>query len=174
MAQERKNVVTFKGNPMTLIGPALKPGDKAPEFEVIDQGLGPVTLASSKGKVRFFSAVPSLDTPVCSTQTKRLSEALKALGGAVQFYTVSADLPFAQKRWCGAEGVNAVTLSDHRSLSFAEHYGILIKELRLLTRAIFVVDAADRITYVEIVPEITSEPNYEKAVAALKATAGIQ
>jgi thiol peroxidase len=159
---------------MTLIGPALKVGDRAPEFDVIDQALNPVKLAATKGKVRFISVVPSLDTPVCSTQTKHLAAALQQMPQAIQFYTVSADLPFAQKRWCGAEGVNAVTLSDHRQLSFAQNYGVLIKELRLLTRAVFIVDATDKIAYVEIVPEITHEPNYEKAIAALKAAAGLK
>lgn len=172
MANERAGVVTFKGGPLTLIGPELKVGDKAPEFEVIDGGLNPVHLASSKGKVRLFSAVPSLDTPVCSIQTKRFGEALASLPPEVQFYTVSADLPFAQKRWCGAESVDVVTLSDHRKLSFAESYGLLIKELRLLARAVIVVDAKDRIAYVQIVPEVTSEPDYEEALEAAKKAAG--
>ena len=172
MAQERTGVVTFKGNPLTLIGPALKVGDKAPDFEAIDSALEPVTLASSKGKARLFSAVPSLDTPVCSIQTKRFAAEISKLPDSVAVITVSADLPFAQKRWCGAEKVEAKTISDHRKLSFCQNYGILIKELRLAARAIFVVDPKDRITYIQIVPEVTQEPNYDKALAALKNAAG--
>lgn len=158
---------------MTLIGPALKAGDEAPDFDAIDGALAPVSLGSSKGKVRIFSAVPSLDTPVCTVQTRRFGEALKALPPSIQLFTVSADLPFAQKRWCGAEGLDVVTISDHRKLSFAERYGILIKELRLLTRAVFVVDANDRIAYVQVVPEITAEPDYDGALAAAKRAAGV-
>jgi thiol peroxidase len=171
MPQERTGVVTFKGNPMTLIGPAIKAGDRAPDFRAINSKLEQVTLASSKGKVRLFSVVPSLDTPVCSEQTKKFGAALNQLPSSVQVYTVSADLPFAQSRWCGAEHVEMTTLSDHRELSFATSYGVLIKELKLLTRSIFVVDAADKVTYVEIVPEITSHPSYDKAIAAVKAAA---
>ena len=172
MAQERTGLIKLKGTPMTLIGPALKVGDRAPEFEVINQTLEPVTLASSKGKARLFAAVPSLDTAVCSTETKRFGQEISKLPANVQFFTVSADLPFAQKRWCSAENVNVFTLSDHRKLSFAENYGVLIKELRILARSIFVVDPSDKITYIEIVPEVATEPNYEKAIAAAKAAAG--
>ncbi len=172
MSQERTGVITFKGGPLTLIGPGLSAGDDAPDFEAINQGLEPVTLASSKGRVRLFSVVPSLDTPVCSIQTKRFAEAIGNLPDIVDVVTVSADLPFAQARWCGAEDVTATTLSDHRSLSFGEAYGVLIKELRLLSRAIFVVDANDKLAYVEIVPEVTSEPDYEKALEAARAAAG--
>jgi thiol peroxidase len=174
MAAERAGVVTFKGGPLTLVGPALKVGDAAPDFDAIDGTLAPVNLASSRGKVRIFSAVPSLDTPVCSVQSKRFGVALKTLPPSIQLYTVSADLPFAQKRWCGAEGLDLVTLSDHRKLSFAERYGILIKELRLLARAVFVVDAKDRLVHVQIVPEVTSEPNYGEALAAAKSAAGVK
>ena len=172
MAQERNGVITMKGNPKTLVGPALKPGDKAPDFEVVNQALETVTLASSKGKVRIFSAVPSLDTPVCSIETKKFAQEIAKLPPNVQFFTVSADLPFAQKRWCGAEQVQVPTLSDHRKLSFAENYGVLIKDLRILARANFVVDAEDKVTYVEIVPEIAQEPSYEKTLAAARAAAG--
>lgn len=172
MAQERTGVITMKGSPMTLIGPALKAGDKAPDFDVIDQALKPVNLASSKGKVRLFATVPSLDTAVCATETKRFSQEISKLPPDVQFYTVSADLPFAQKRWCGAENVNVPTLSDHRSLSFAERYGVLVKELRILARAIFVVDASDKVTYVQIVPEIAQEPDYDRAIQAARQAAG--
>ncbi len=172
MSQERTGVITFKGGPLTLLGPELKVGDKAPDFEAIDQELGPVTLASSAGKARLFSVVPSLDTPVCSTQTKRFADELAKLPDSVEVITVSADLPFAQARWCGAESSTAKTVSDHRSLSFGENYGVLIKELRLDTRAIFVVDPSEKITYLEIVPEVTDEPDYDKALAALKDAAG--
>jgi thiol peroxidase len=172
MATERSGIITMKGNPLTLIGRELKPGDKAPDFTVINQSLETVNLASSKGKVRLFSVVPSLDTPVCAVQTKRFNQELAKLPAGVELMTVSADLPFAQKRWCGAENVKMATLSDHRSLSFGESYGVLIKELRILARAIFVVDAKDRITYVQIVPEVAQEPDYAKALAALKAAAG--
>ena len=172
MAEERTGVITMKGNPMTLLGPGLSAGDAAPDFAVIDQGLQAVNLASTSGKVRLFSVVPSLDTPVCSVQTKRFGEELSKLPDGVQVCTVSADLPFAQKRWCGAEGVEMTTLSDHRSLSFGEAYGVLIKELRILARAIFVVDAADKVTYVEIVPEIASEPNYDAALKAVQDAVG--
>ena len=172
MPQERTGVITMKGKPMTLLGPALKPGDKAPDFQTVNQGLEPVTLASSHGKVRLIATVPSLDTPVCAVETKRFGQEISKLPPNVQFYTVSADLPFAQKRWCGAENVPVATLSDHRSLSFAEAYGVLIKELRILARAIFVVDSNDKITYVQIVPEIAQEPDYDKAIMAARAAAG--
>jgi thiol peroxidase len=172
MAQERTGVITMKGKPMTLIGPALKPGDRAPDFQTVNQALESVTLASSRGKVRLFATVPSLDTPVCAVETKRFAQEIPKLPPNVQLLTVSADLPFAQKRWCGAENVSVATLSDHRSLSFAEAYGVLIKELRILARAIFVVDAADKITYVQIVPEIAQEPDYDKAIMAARSAAG--
>jgi thiol peroxidase len=169
---ERKGVVTFKGNPMTLVGPALKAGDRAPDFTALGAGLAPVTLASSKGKVRLFSVVPSLDTPVCSIQTKKFNDAVAGLPASVQPYTVSCDLPFAQARFCGAEKIEKmVSLSDHRDVSFGTAYGVLIQELRLLTRSIFVVDAADRIAYVQIVPEITGEPNYDQALEAVRKVA---
>jgi thioredoxin-dependent peroxiredoxin len=174
MAQERTGIVTFKGNPMTLVGPALKPGDHAPDFQALGAGLVPVNLASTKGKVRLFSVVPSLDTPVCSIQTKKFNVEVAKLPANVQPYTVSCDLPFAQARFCGAEGVGGrmATISDHRDVSFGTAYGVLIKELRLLTRSIVVVDAKDRVAYVQIVPEITSEPNYAEALEAAKKAAG--
>jgi thiol peroxidase len=166
MAQEHAGAITMKGNPKTLLGPTLKPGDKAPDFECINTALETVTLASSKGKVRLIAAVPSLDTPVCAIETKKFGQEIG------KFYTVSADLPFAQKRWCGAENVSVPTLSDHRKLSFAENYGVLIKELRILARAMFVIDANDKITYVEIVKEVADEPKYEPALAAARQAAG--
>ena len=169
---EREGAVTFQGGPLTLVGSELQVGDQAPDFNVIDGGLGAVNLAASAGKVRLISAVPSLDTPVCSDQTKRFAEALGGLPENVEVLTISADLPFAQGRWCGAEGVEMTTLSDHRELSFANAYGVLIKELQLLSRAIFVIDAEDKITYVEIVPEVTDHPDYDAALAAVGAAAG--
>jgi len=167
---ERTGVVTFKGNPFTLIGPELKVGDKAPELNVVNNGLAPVTLASYAGKVKIISAVPSLDTPTCDTETRRFNQEAAALPGDVVVLTVSLDLPFAQARWCGAAGIDkVVTLSDYRERSFGNAYGVLIKELLLLTRAIFVVDASDTIRYIQIVPEITSEPDYAAVIAAAKA-----
>ena len=169
MATERRNVVTMKGNPVTLVGPELKPGDKAPDFTVLANDLSPVTLADSAGKVRLISVVPSLDTPVCDQQTRRFNEEAARLGDKVAILTVSMDLPFAQKRWCGAAGIDRVkTVSDHRDASFGTAYGVLIKELRLLARAVFVVDAAGRIAYVQIVPEATSHPDYTAALAATR------
>lgn len=173
MTTERKGVVTFKGGPMTLLGPAIKVGDKAPDFSGLGAGLSAVNLASSKGKVRLFSVVPSLDTPVCSIQTKKFNEAAAKLPASVQVYTVSCDLPFAQGRFCGAEKIDKIpNISDHRDTSFGLAYGVLIKELRLLARSIFVVDKNDTVAYVEIVPEIASEPNYDKAIEAVKKVSG--
>ena len=172
MSADRTGVITFKGGPLTLVGPELKAGDAAPDFSVINSGLEPISLASSAGKVRLFSVVPSLDTPVCAVQTQKFAAALGELPDNVQVYTVSADLPFAQTRWCGAEKVEMTTLSDHRELSFATNYGVLIKELKLLSRSIFVVDAHDKLTYVQIVPEVTDYPDYDSALAAVKQAAG--
>jgi len=170
MSEERTGIITFKGNPMTLIGPELKVGDTAPDFSVVDNGLAPITLASSAGKVRIISAVPSLDTPVCDTETRRFNQEAANLPGEVVVLTISQDLPFAQKRWCGAAGIDRVTtLSDYRTRSFGKNYGVLIKELLLLTRAIFVVDASNTIHYIQIVPEVTSEPDYAAVIAAAKA-----
>ena len=173
MAQEKPNAVTFKGNPLTLIGPDIKVGDKAPNFQVIAKDLSPVTLDSSKGKVRLISVVPSLDTPVCDQQTRRFNEEAAKLPANVEVLTVSADLPFAQARFCGAANIDRVkTLSDHRELSFGQAYGVLIKELKLLARSVFVVDAADRVQYVEVVKEVTNHPNYDAALAAVKKVSG--
>lgn len=167
---ERSGIITFKGNPMTLVGPELKVGDKAPDFSVVDNGLAPTNLATYAGKVKIISAVPSLDTPVCDTETRRFNQAAADLSGDVVVLTISLDLPFAQKRWCGAAGIDKViTLSDYRDRSFAAAYGLLIKELVLITRAVFVVDANDVIRYIQIVSEVTSEPDYEAALATAKA-----
>ena len=162
--------VTFKHEPITLIGTEVKIGDSAPNFTVLANDLSPVTLEDSKGKVRLISVVPSLDTGTCDAQTRKFNESASELGNNVVILTISNDLPFAQKRWCAAAGIDSVqTLSDHRDLSFGEAYGVVIKELRLLTRAIFVVDTNDKVTYVEYVPEATEHPNYEKAIEAVKA-----
>lgn len=161
---------TFKNNPVTLIGNEVKVGDTAPDFKVLANDLSEVTLKDSQGKVRLFSVVPSLDTGVCDAQTRKFNEVAANLGGDVVIYTVSMDLPFAQKRWCGAAGIDQViTVSDHRTGSFGEAYGVLIEELRLLTRSIFVVDQNDKVTYVEYVPEATTHPNYDAAIEAVKA-----
>lgn len=170
--QERKGVVTFKGNPLTLIGPELKAGDKAPEFKALAKDLSEVSLASSKGKTRLISVVPSVDTPVCELQTKRFNEEASRLPAHVAVYTVSMDLPFAQTRFCGAQNADKITcISDHREASFGKAYGVLIKELRLLARAVFVVGADDRIQYAEYVKEVTQHPDYDKALNVLKAGA---
>lgn len=157
------------GNPFTLLGPELKVGDKAPDFTSLDNGLKAVTLADTGNGVRVFSVVPSLDTPVCDMQTKRFNDEAGKMGD-VTIYTVSMDLPFAQKRWCGAFGVDHVKmLSDHRDASFGQAFGTLIKELRVLSRAIFVVDKNNVIRYVEYVKEVSEHPNYDAAIEAARA-----
>ncbi|MDQ0215007.1 thiol peroxidase [Oikeobacillus pervagus] len=159
--------VTFKGNPMTLVGQEVKVGDTAPNFTVLANDLSEVTLNDSKGKVRLISVVPSIDTGVCDAQTRRFNEEASKLDA--QILTISVDLPFAQKRWCAAAGIeNIQVLSDHRDLSFGEAYGVHMKELRLLARSIFVVDSQDKVTYVEYVKEGTDHPNYEAAIEAAK------
>ena len=172
--EERKGAVTFKGNPLTLIGPELKKGDKAPNFELLANDLSPVTLESFKGKTKLISVVPSLDTPVCDAQTKRFNEEASKLPFDTVVLTVSADLPFAQTRWCGAAHADKIkTLSDHRETSFGKAYGVLIKELRLLARSIFVIGPDDRIQYVEYVKEITQHPNYTLALNSLREKARV-
>ena len=167
--QERKGIITFKGNPMTLLGPEVKVGDKAPDFRVVDTGLAPVTLADFAGKVKIISAVPSLDTPVCDTETRRFNQEAAGLPGNVVVLTVSLDLPFAQKRWCAAAGIDKVrTLSDYQDRSFASAYGVLIKELKLLSRSVFVVDGSDTVRYVQHVKEVTQEPDYAAVLSAAK------
>jgi thioredoxin-dependent peroxiredoxin len=160
--------VTFKGNPITLPATEVKVGDKAPNFSVLANDLSTVTLENSKGQVRLIASVPSIDTGVCDAEVRRFNEAAAQLDN-VKVLTVSNDLPFAQKRWCGAAGIeNVQTVSDHRDLSFGESYGVTIQELRLLTRAVFVIDSSDTVTYVEYVPEATDHPNYEAAIEAAK------
>jgi thiol peroxidase len=172
--QKRSNAVTFKGKPLNLVGPQLKPGDKAPDFACVTSGLELMGLSQTPAKTRFFSVVPSLDTSVCSEQTKKFDQALVGLKDKIASYTISLDMPFAQKRFCSAENIsNMQTLSDLHNHSFGENYGVLIEGLPmpLLSRSIFVVDKNGKITYVEYVPEVTSHPNYDKAIAALKAAA---
>jgi thiol peroxidase len=171
---KREGAVKFKGGPVTLVGPEIKKGDKAPDFETINSGLATVKLADTGAKARMFSVVPSLDTPVCSTQTKRFEEGIKSLGDKVACYTISLDLPFAQKRFCGENGCTSMqTLSDVHNHSFGQNWGVLLEglPLPLLTRAVFVVDKSGTVTHAEYVPEVTSEPNYDAALAALKAAA---
>lgn len=161
--------VTFKGNPVTLVGPELKVGDAAPNFAVVDNALSQATLASYEGKVKIISAVPSLDTPVCDTETRRFNQEAASLPGDVVVLTISADLPFAQKRWCGAAGIDKViTLSDYRDRSFGLAYGVLIEELKLLSRSIFVIDKKNVIRYIQHVPEVTQEPDYAAVIAAAR------
>lgn len=168
---ERPGATTMRGNPKTLIGPELKPGDAAPDFSVVDGSLSEVTLKGTGERVRIFSVIPSLDTPVCDAQTKRFNQEAAALPN-VDIITVSMDLPFAQKRWCGAFGVDKVKmLSDHKDGSFGMNYGTLIKDLRIESRAIFVVDGHNQLRHVEYVKEVADHPNYEAALAAAKSAA---
>jgi thioredoxin-dependent peroxiredoxin len=168
MDTERKNATTLKGNPFTLIGPEIKVGQKAPEFTALAGDLSSVTLASSKGKTRLICSVPSLDTPVCDSETRRFNEESSKLPG-VEILVISVDLPFAQGRFCQTAGIkNVKCLSDHRDVSFGRAYGTLIKELRLLSRAIFVIGPDDKVQYVEYIKEVASHPNYEAALNALK------
>jgi len=172
---KRPNAVTFKGKPLTLVGPQLKPGDKAPDFACVTSGLEILGVAGTPAKARLFSVVPSLDTPVCSEQTRKFDKEVATLKDKVGSYTISLDMPFAQKRFCGEASIaNMQTLSDVHNHSFGESYGVLIEglPLPLLSRAIFVLDKAGKITYCEYVPEVTPHPNYDKALEALKAAAG--
>ena len=165
---ERAGATTLKGNPLTLIGPELKAGDAAPDFHMVDNGLKPVSLKDTGNQVRIISVIPSLDTPVCDAQTKRFNEEASTLPN-VSIITVSMDLPFAQKRWCGAFGVdNVKMLSDHVDGSFGSGYGTLIKELRIESRAIFVLDPENKIRHAEYVKEVADHPNYEAALSAAR------
>ncbi|NOQ42800.1 MAG: thiol peroxidase [Desulfuromusa sp.] len=166
--QEREAAVLFKGNPATLLGSEVKVGDTAPDFRVVDNGLQPVTLATAAGKIRLIAVVPSLDTPVCDTMTRQFNQDVASLPDSVVVYTISVDLPFAQKRWCGNAGIDKVqTLSDYQDRSFGLNYGLLLKDLKLLARAVYVIDANDKVVYVELVPEVTAEPNYAAALEAV-------
>jgi thiol peroxidase len=166
---ERTGVITAKGNPLTLIGAEIEAGTKAPDFSVVDNEQKPVSFKELAGKVKLFSVVPSLDTPVCDLQTQRFEAEAANVTGDVGIYTFSMDLPFAQKRYCGAHAINKIkTLSDHREASFGMAYGVLIKENRLLSRAIFIIDAGNTVRYVEYVKDISTHPDYTKAIEVLK------
>ena len=166
--QERTGLVTMKGSPLTLLGQELNVGVPAPKVELVDNDFSPVNLSHFLGKVCVLSSVPSLDTPVCDMETRRFNKEAGTLGPDVVIVTVSMDLPFAQKRWCGAAGVDRViTLSDHREASFANAYGVLIKELRLLARAVFVVDREGIVQYIQLVKEVADEPDYDAVLDAV-------
>jgi thiol peroxidase len=166
---EQKGLITFKGNPLTLVGNQAEVGQTAPDFVAIDNNLSSVKFSSHLGKVCVISSVVSLDTPVCDTQTRKFNEEASRVGPGVVILTLSMDLPFAQKRWCGAAGVDRLqTWSDHRDASFGTSYGVLIKELRLLARAIFLIDRKGVLRYKELVKEVTSEPNYNAVLIELK------
>jgi thiol peroxidase len=165
---ERPGVITKKGNPLTLVGQEVNVGDLAPDFEVIANDLSPFKFSTLKGTVCVISAVPSLDTPTCDIETRRFNAEAAKLGPDVAILTISMDLPFAQKRWCGAAGVDRVkTYSDHREAAFGMAYGVLIKELRLLARAVFVVDKAGTLRYMQLVKELANEPNYDEVLKAV-------
>ncbi len=166
---ERKGIVTIHGNSLTLIGPELKVGDKAPEFTVLDSDLKEVKLQEFKGKIKVISVTPSLDTPICDLQARRFNQEAAGFAENVAVLNISMDLPFAIARFCNAAGIDKVkTLSDHRDASFGNAYGVLIKELRLLARAVFVIDKDDIIRLKEIVPEVTTHPDYDSAVKLIK------
>jgi len=167
----RSGVITFKGNPLTLAGEEVTVGQQAPDFTLhyYQDGMQQITLADVKGKPTLISVVPSLDTPVCATQTKKFNESLSALDDSINALTVSLDLPFAMSRFCGAEGVtNIRPASDYQDRNFGNNWGTLIEELKILTRAIFVLDADGKVVYAQYVPEVTDEPDYDAALAALK------
>ena len=167
--EKRTGVVTFAGNPITLVGPEIKVGQQAPDFTVLSNDLQPKTLKDYEGKVKVISVVPSLDTGVCDAQTRWFNQDATGLSDDVVVLTISMDLPFAQKRWCGAEGIeNAIMLSDYFDHSFGRDYALLINEWHLLARAVFVLDTDNIIRYVEYVDNINSEPNFEAAIEAAK------
>src|SRR5713101_3381664 len=170
---ERPAATTMRGKPLTLLGPELKAGEKAPDFEAVTDALQSVNLEKTGHAVRIFSVIPSLDTPVCDAQTKRFNEEAAKLDD-IQIYTISMDLPFAQKRWCGAFGVDKVKmLSDHRDGSFGSNYGTLIKDLRIESRAIFVLDPSNTIRHVEYVKEVAEHPNYDTALSAARSATAV-
>lgn len=165
----RSGAVTFKGNPMTLVGEELKPGQKAPDFTLIGTDMQPKSLKDYAGKVKVISVVPSLDTAVCDRETRRFNEEAAKLGDDTVVLTVSVDLPMAQKRWCGAAGIDrVVTLSDYKSHDFGKRYGVRIDELGLLARCVFVVGKDDTIKHVELVKEVAEEPDYDRVIEAAK------
>lgn len=173
MTNERLGGVTIRGNDLTVLGDPVAVGDKAPDFAVTGQNMGKVTLADSAGKTRLISVIPSLDTGICDAQTRKFNQLSADFGDNVAVYTVSAEHPFNQKRWCGAAGIeNLQVVSDHMDMNFGTSYGLAIKEWRLLQRAIFVIDAEDTVRYAEYVPEIAQHPDYDAALAALNEVAG--
>ncbi|HUV64087.1 MAG TPA: thiol peroxidase [Sedimentisphaerales bacterium] len=168
---DTKNTITFKGKPLALAGDLPRVGDAAPDFAVLDNDLSAVKSSALSGKTLVICSVPSLDTPVCDTEVRKFNEHATSLGNDIAVLVISMDLPFAQKRWCGAAGIkNVQTLSDHRDASFGNAYGVLIKDLRLLARAVFVVDKDGRIRYIQVVRELSNEPDYEAAFKALRET----
>lgn len=170
---ERKDVVTLRGKPVTLIGKPVNVGDPAPAFTAVANDMSTWALDAKAGKVWIIAAVPSIDTPVCSAETRRFNEEAAGLGAGVSVVTISMDLPFAQKRWCGAEGIkNLQTVSDYRDRAFGEAYGVRIKETALLARAVFVIGKDGKVAYAQICPELTKEPDYAAVLAAAKAAAG--
>jgi thioredoxin-dependent peroxiredoxin len=169
---DRKGAVTFKGGPLTLVGNEVKVGDKAPDFALVANDLSPATLATFKGKTLLVTSVPSLDTPVCDRETHRFNEEASKLGDNIRVLTISMDLPFAQKRFCEAEKIGRIrVLSDSVWREFAERYGVLIKDMGLLARSVFVVGKDGRVAYKQIVPELTTHPDYDAALAAAKKAA---
>ncbi len=169
---ERFNAVTIKGNPLTLVGPVLRIGDQAPDFTIIGVDSKPVSLHDSKGKVRLLSVVTSLDTGICNTQTCTLDARIPDVGSGYVHYTISADLPASEARFAKEHSIkNIIFLSDHREMSFGRAYGVLVKELRLLARSVWVIDKNGKIVYIQILPEIATEPNYDEALKALKKAA---
>ena len=165
--------VTMKGKPLPLVGKMPAIGQAAPEFIALANDLSEVALSSLRGRIVVILSVPSLDTRVCDTETRRFNEAAAELGPGVKILAISVDLPFAQARWCGAAGVKAVqTLSDHREMAFGRAYGVWIKPLRLLARAVFVIDVSGVIRYSQLVDEVSDEPDYQAALAAVRAVAG--
>ncbi len=166
---ERTGLVTFGGNPMTLLGNEIKVGDKAPDFVAIGNDMKPVSFSSFDGKVRIVNSIASLDTSICDVETRRFNKEAGELGDAVAILTLSMDLPFTQKRWCGAAGVEQVTvLSDHRDAAFGKAYGVLMKEIRVLARAVFVVDRDGIVRYVQLLEEVGTEPDYDAALKAAR------
>jgi thiol peroxidase len=167
----RSGAVTFKGNPLTLAGDEVQVGQTAPDFAVhyFEDGLHTITLSDLKGKPSIVSVVPSLDTPVCQVQTKHFNQQLGALGDRVNAVTISLDLPFAMNRFCGAEDIKSMRVgSDYQDRAFGQNWGMLIEELKLLARGVFVLDGAGKVVHAETVPEVTDEPNYDAALNALK------
>jgi len=167
--QEQKGLVTLRGTPMTLLGGPLDEKQASPEVTLVSNDLSTVKLSDFKGNICLISSVPSLDTPICDMQTRRFNQESTQIGKNVRVLTISVDLPFAQKRWCGASGIeNVITLSDHKETSFGLAFGVLMKEVRLLARAVFIIDASGILQYKQIVSEIGTEPDFNAALEALK------